>query len=56
MDGRFPFEVKPEYIRGQLDIEVSTNFNAPTLKQLQLERYKDFTATMVQLGQAAQIP
>jgi len=56
MDGRFPFEVKPEYIRGQLDIEVSTNFNAPTLKQLQLERYKDFTATMLQLGQAAQIP
>lgn len=44
-EGKFPFEVKPEYIRGQYDVKVETNFNAPTLKQLKLQRYQDFVKT-----------
>lgn len=40
--GKFEFEVKPEYIRGQMDITVKTNFNAPSLKSLKQESMKKF--------------
>ena len=39
---KYDFEVKPEYIRGQYDIEVKTNFNSPTLKVLKQENMKNF--------------
>ncbi len=39
---KFPFEVKPEYIRWEIDIDVSTNFNAPTLKQLKKDNMAQF--------------
>jgi hypothetical protein len=40
--GKFEFEVKPEYIRGQMDITVKTNFSSPTLKSLKQESMKNF--------------
>jgi len=40
--GKFEFEVKPEYIRGQFDITVKTNFSAPTLKSLKQEAMTKF--------------
>ena len=52
----FAFEVKPELIRWQYDIEVTTNFNAPSIKSLKIERYKDFAIVMLQLAQMSQIP
>lgn len=39
---KFEFEVKPEYIRGQMDISVKTNFSAPTLKSLKQEAMTNF--------------
>ena len=46
------FEVKPEYIRGQFDIDVQTNFSAPTLKQLKLERNEKFINTVAAYANA----
>lgn len=40
--GKFDFECKPEYIRGQMDIVVKTNFNAPTLRALKQDSMKQF--------------
>jgi hypothetical protein len=40
--GKFEFECKPEYIRGQMDITVKTNFSAPTLKSLKQESMNKF--------------
>lgn len=40
--GKFEFEVKPEYIRGQMDITVKTNFNAPTLKSMKQDSMQHF--------------
>lgn len=53
-EGKFPFEVKPDYIRGQYDIKVETNFNSPTLKQLRLQRYQDFVRTANEYSMAIQ--
>jgi hypothetical protein len=39
---KFEFECKPEYIRGQVDITVKTNFSAPTLKSLKQESMNNF--------------
>lgn len=55
-DGKFPFEVKPEMIRGEYDITVDTNFNTPTLKQLKLQRYQDFATSLLTFSQVMQIP
>lgn len=41
-EGNYPFEVKPEYIRGQMDIQVRTNFNKPTMQQLQIDNFTSF--------------
>jgi len=49
--GKFEFEVKPEYIRGQMDITVKTNFNAPTLKSLKQESMKEFLNAYAQYSQ-----
>jgi hypothetical protein len=54
-DGKFPFEVKPEYIRGQIDVEVSTNFNAPTLRQLKRQNLQDFVRMANELTTAMQM-
>lgn len=56
LPGNFPFEISPDIIRGQFDIRVETNFNAPTLKQLKLERYNQFCDTVIKLSQLEQIP
>jgi hypothetical protein len=40
--GKFEFEVKPEYIRGQMDIRVKTNFSASTLKSLKQDAMSKF--------------
>lgn len=40
--GKFEFEMRPEYIRGQMDVRVNTNFSAPTLKSLKQENLKQF--------------
>jgi len=39
---KFEFEVTPERIRGQMDISVKTNFNAPSLKALKQEQMNKF--------------
>lgn len=49
--GKFEFQVKPEYIRGQMDITVKTNFNAPTLKSLKQNSMKEFLAAYAQYSQ-----
>lgn len=49
--GKFEFEVKPEYIRGQMDLEVKTNFNSPTLKSLKQENMKNFLNAYAQYSQ-----
>ena len=54
LEGRFPFEVKPEYIRGELDIEVTTNFNAPTLKSLKRENLANFVKVVNEITMAVQ--
>lgn len=56
MPGKFPFEVTPDLIRGQYDIEVKTNFNAPTLKSMRIERYKEFVQVILQMAQAQEFP
>ena len=50
----FALEVKPEYIRWQVDIRVITNFNKPTLRQLDRENMTQFinnTANLLNLIQ-----
>lgn len=49
--GKFEFEVKPEYIRGQMDITVKTNFSAPTLKSLKQESMTQFLNAYAQYSQ-----
>lgn len=49
--GKFEFEVKPEYIRGQMDITIKTNFNAPTIKSLKQESMKNFLNAYAQYSQ-----
>ncbi len=39
---KFEFECKPEYIRGQMDIYVKTNFNSPTLKAMKQDNMNKF--------------
>lgn len=46
--GKFEFEVKPEYIRGQMDVRVETNFSAPSLKSLKQESMKNFLNAVAQ--------
>lgn len=55
MEGKFPFEVRPEYIRGQIDVDVSTNFNAPTLRQLKRQNLADFVKMANELTTAIQM-
>ena len=40
--GKFELECDPEYIRGQMDITVKTNFNQPTLKSLKQDSMNKF--------------
>lgn len=54
MEGKFPFQVKPEYIRGQIDVSVNTNFNAPTLRQLKRQNLTDFVKFVSELTMAIQ--
>jgi len=54
-DWKFPFEVKPEYIRGQIDVSVATNFNAPTLKQLKRQNLADFVKLVNEITTAIQM-
>lgn len=49
------FTIKPEDIRTQMDIRVETNFNTPTLKELERENFKDFTTYTAELIAATQI-
>ena len=39
---KFDFEVRPEYIRGQVDVRIQTNYNSPTLKSLKQENMTNF--------------
>ena len=55
--GKFDFECDPEYIRGQMDIVVKTNFNTPTLKSLKQDNMMKFLqayTTYSQLSMADQ--
>ena len=54
-EGKFPFEVRPEYIRGQIDVNVATNFNAPTLKQLKRQNLSDFVKLVNDMTTAIQM-
>lgn len=40
--GKFEFECKPEYIRGQFDITIKTNFNQPTLRAMKQDEMNKF--------------
>lgn len=53
---KYEFEVKPEYIRGQFDMEVKTNFNSPTLKALKQENMTNFLKWYAMYAQLAQDP
>jgi len=48
---KFDFECDPEYIRGQFDIVISTNYNTPTLKSLKQESMKNFLNAYAQYSQ-----
>lgn len=52
----FPFQVSPDMIRGQYDIEVTTNFNAPTVKTIRMARYKEFITNIGQIAEVMMIP
>lgn len=54
-EGVYPFEVKPEMIRADYSMEVKTNLNTPTLKQLERENYVQFFNAIGQMSQIAQI-
>lgn len=54
--GDFPFEVTPDMIRGQYDIEVTTNFNAPTVKTIRMARYKEFITNIGQIAEVMMVP
>lgn len=51
--GTWPFELTPERVRGNFDISVKTNLNAPTLRQLERENMKDFANSAAMIQQAA---
>lgn len=51
-----PFEVTPDMIRGQYDIEVTTNFNAPTVKTIRMARYKEFITNIGQIAEVMMVP
>jgi hypothetical protein len=53
-EGIYPFQVTPEVIRGQYDMEVKTNLNTPTLKQLERENYTQFFRAIGEISQIAQ--
>lgn len=50
----YPFEVKPELIRADFDMEVRTNLNTPTLRQLERENYTAFFRAIGEISQIAQ--
>jgi hypothetical protein len=50
----YPFEVTPENIRSQYDLEVRTNLNTPTLRQLERENYTAFFRAVWEISQIAQ--
>ncbi len=43
-------------IRGQYDIEVTTNFNAPTVKTIRMARYKEFITNIGQIAEVMMVP
>lgn len=52
-EGVYPFEVTPESIRSQYDLEVRTNLNTPTLRQLERENYTAFFRAVWEISQIA---
>ena len=46
--------MKPEAIRSQFDIEVKTNFNTPTLRQLERANTVEFMQAVLELSAALQ--
>jgi hypothetical protein len=51
--GKYEMEMNPEYIRGQMDIKITTNYNTPTLKSLKQENMKKFLQDFAMYSQIA---
>ena len=49
------FEIKPEYIRGDFNIQVYTNFNEPTLEQTRRDAMNAGIGALAQFAQVAQM-
>lgn len=51
--GKYELECDPEYIRGQMDIKITTNYNTPTLKSLKQENMNKFLTDFSTYSQVA---